>query len=352
VSQLVNLTNAKVAYSVGAGPDGAWQVIAVVKLAYAWDHDGQLTAIPPTPILTVDEFAGEPASAGLLRAREVGPLKPKVDVLLAGDLAFPAPIAETEVELAVGSRLLKRARVFGDRVWLPGVVADIIPSDPHPVTRIPIAWERSYGGADPDDEKCVEPRNPAGSGIAKNPTTLHGRPAPNFENLDKAIGAFIGRPEPIGFGPVADHWQQRIALAGTYDEVWARSRHPLPPEDFSAAFFNVAPPDQQLDGYLPGEEVRLLNMSESIRDVFLLPPVDIPVAFVAGDDFVEAHAKVDTLTIEPEARRLAILAKAQATLPGGPQSLDRIVIGEMNGAIREAVEAGGDIPDGDGVTGR
>jgi len=345
VSLVLNLTNAEVAYVVGMGIHGGWQVTAVAKVSYSWDHDGGLSSVRPAPLLTLDQLAGEPGSSGLLQARESGPLKPKVDVLLAGALAFPRDITEIEVELAVGVRIVKRARVFGDRVWLPGTLADLVPSDPRPVKRVPIAWERCYGGNDPTDEKFVEPRNPVGSGVAKDPTSLHGRPVPNFEEIGKAIGSVIGVPAPIGFGPIADHWPQRVALAGTYDAAWAKTRRPLLPEDLSTTFFNVAPADQQLDGYLPDEEVRLLNMSTSGSDHFCMPAVNIPVAFVTNDEFTEDHAKVDTIVIEPEERRLSLLAKAEMLLPGGPQSLGHIIVGEISTAVREAIETGVALPE-------
>ena len=56
----------------------------------------------------------------------------ELDVLLAGAITFQRPTAETEVELSVGARLLKRARVFGDRLWLPAVLTPIVPSEPMP----------------------------------------------------------------------------------------------------------------------------------------------------------------------------------------------------------------------------
>jgi hypothetical protein len=341
MSLIVNLTSSEVAYVLGMGCDGQWQVTAVVKTRYIWNQSGEVSPVPASPITTIDEIAGEGASSGLLRARELAPLKPKLDVLLAGAIAFPNAITEIDVELGVGSRLRKRARVFGDRVWVPGMVAELVPSQPRPVTRLPIAWERSYGGTDPDDPTCAEGRNPAGSGVAKDLKTLHGRPAPNFEHPEKAIGAVIGTPDPIGFGPVAAHWQQRIALAGAYDEAWEKSRRPLPPEAFSPAFFNVAPADQRLDGYLAGEEVRLHNLTTAVHDHFNLPASAVPIAFVTSDDFTEEIAVVDTLVIEPEERWFSLLCKAQATLGEGPQSLGRIIVGEMTGEIRNAVERGG-----------
>ena len=98
---------------------------------------------------------------------------------------------------------------------------------------------------------------------------------------------------PIGFGPIAQHWQARVSLAGTYDEAWEKSRRPLPPADFSPAFFNVAPADQQLDGYVPGEEVRLVNMTTASQDRFRLPEFAVPVTIVSSDELSESTAEVD-----------------------------------------------------------
>jgi hypothetical protein len=326
------------------GIDGDWRATAVAKFAFVWDESGRIQALPARPIRMVDEWSGDSDSSGLLRAAELGPLKAKVDVLLAGAITFQRPTTETEVELSVGNRLLKRARVFGERFWLPGVIADLMPSEPRPVLRVPIAWERSYGGTDQEEPTRTEPRNPAGSGVAKDPTKLHGQAAPNFEHLEKRIGSFLGSPEPVGFGPIAAHWSQRHGLAGTCDQAWENERRPLPPADFSRAFFNVAPTDQQLDGYLDGEEVQLLNMTPAGSDRFHLPSLKIPVTFITSRDVTDNWLTVDTVTIEPEDRRISILAKAEAQLADGPESLGRIIIGAMAPEIRAAVEEGRELP--------
>jgi hypothetical protein len=325
---------------VSLGADGRWQVTVLAKATFTWNQLGVVSEARPAPITLADEFAGDSVFAGLLRARDLAPAKPRLDVLLAGTVAFPRPIAETEIELAVGSRLRKRARVFGDRIWLPGLAADRVPSRPRPVRRVPIAWERSYGGVDPHNPKWIEPGNPAGSGVAKKPKSLHGRPAPNFEDPDRPIRALFRKPVSIGFGPIAAHWQPRMRLAGTYDEAWQKLRKPLPPEDFSPDFFNVAPADQQLDGYLPGEEVRLRNLTVTGEDRFCLPRFAVPVAIASSAELAEGMAAVDTLTIEPEERRFSLLAKAQADLADGPESLGRIVVGEMTRGMRSALETG------------
>jgi hypothetical protein len=338
MSQLVNLTDYQAAPLVNTGLEGQYQATAVVKATYGWDEGGHCTLAEAQPVLLEDQFAGEPARSGLLRASELGPPKAKVDVLLAGALVFPRPITQIDVELSVGTSLRKQARVFGDRYWLPGVMATITPSQPRPATRVPIAWERSFGGADPSDVKCVEPRNPAGSGVAKDPKSLEGKPAPNFEDPANLLPVRLGHPAPVGFGPIAPHWQQRSSRAGTYDKAWETSCRPLPPADFSPAYFNVAPPDQQLDEYEPGEELRLFNMTTSVRDRIRLPVLQVPVTFVTSDEISEEIAVVDTVMVEPEGRRLSLLARAQTDLAQGPMSLARIVIGELTNGMRKAIE--------------
>jgi len=344
VSAIINLTNSEAAPIVTMGIDGRWQVTVVVKATYDWDKAG--TAIPadPSPIIDADEFAGEPPTSGLLRASDLTPMKPRCDVLLVGELTFPQPITMTEVQLTVGSRIDKRTRVFGERAWLPSAVADLVPSQPRPVTAVPIAWERTYGGSDPTDPKCLDGRNPAGSGVAKDPKTLHGKPAPQIEDLDKPLGVRIGMPSPIGFGPIAQHWQSRIALAGTYDEAWQSSRRPLPPTDFSPQFFNVAPLDQQLDRYTPGDIVRLSNMTAAGLDQFRLPDAKFPVTIVTSDELSESVATVDTVIIEPAQRRFSLLAKAQAELADGPSSLGQLIVGDLAAGMRKAIETGRHYP--------
>jgi len=344
MSQIVNLTDYQAAPLINTGVDGQWQATVIVKASFAWDERGQLTQVAPEPVLLVDELAGDSATSGLLRASELAPPKARLDVLLAGALAFPRPITQIDVELAVGNRLRKRARVFGDRVWLPGMTAELLPSEPRPVTRVPIAWERSFGGADPADAKCVEPRNPAGSGVVKDARTLHGKLAPNFEEPQNLLPVRLGRPAPVGFGPLAAHWQQRRAFAGTYDEDWQTKRRPLPPLDFSLEYFNVAPVDQRLDGYRPGEEVRLLNMTTAMRDRFQLPACEVPVTFVSSDELCEGITVVDTLIIEPERRRFTLLGRAQTELAEGPLSLARVVVGELTAGMRKAIEKGKSYP--------
>jgi hypothetical protein len=80
VSAVVNLTHTHAASVVGTGLDGKWQVTVVVKATCVWERTGKAIATEPRPIAPTEEFAGEPATSGLLRASELLPMKAEVDL--------------------------------------------------------------------------------------------------------------------------------------------------------------------------------------------------------------------------------------------------------------------------------
>jgi hypothetical protein len=316
-------------------------VVCVVKATYEWDDHGVVRpAAAPSPIVEADEYAGEPGTSGLTYARDLGPMKPRLDVLLSGEIVFRAPTTAADVTLEVGRRLRKTAKVFGDRAFVATILAGVSLSRPRAVTRVPIAWERSFGGADPQDLTCVERRNPVGSGLRRRPADLNGQLAPAFEDPRHPISSGKERPAPYGFGPIAPHWLPRVALAGTFDDKWSQDRKPLLPEDFDPAFYNVAPADQQLDGFVAGEEVRLTAMTPGQRDRFALPDLVVAVTFVGEKLVLETTTEIDTLTICPAERRFSLLARATFTPRPTILSLRQIVVGIPTQGHRRAIQAG------------
>ena len=230
--------------------------------------------------------------------------------------------------------------MFGARYWLPGVVRDMAPSKPYPTETLPFAWEWSFGGMDPQDTRATEPRNPAGTGVTKRPAELQGKQAPSFEDPASLIKSANDRPAPRGFGPVAAHWQPRGQLAGTYDEAWQKSRAPLLPKDFNPAYWNVAPADQQLDDYRPGEEIRLLNMSKRGVDFFFLPEFEVPVLFSSREKMSETFAQVDTLIIEPAEQRFSLVARAAFSPRPNHLAMGQVVVGTPTQACLRALGCG------------
>jgi hypothetical protein len=205
---------------------------------------------------------------------------------------------------------------------------------------MPIAWERSFGGTDPDEPSAFEPRNPVGCGVRKRVADLKGQPAPSFEDPRAPIAEAGVKATPVGLGPVAPHWLPRRGWAGTYDEAWQKERFPLLPENFDPRFLNAAPLDQQLDGYQPGELVRLGFLGVAARDEFALPALAPTVTVVDGKTIVEVAPRVDTIVIAPAERRVSVVARA-LHLPapqGGPLKL--VYVGRLTRGQRRALEVG------------
>lgn len=236
--------------------------------------------------------------------------KKHTDVLVEGHVHAPKgqPATECSARLKVGDHIDKTLKVTGDRVFVPGPVSARM-TGPRPFLKMPIGWRRTYGGADMEAARPAwEPRNPVGTGFAVDPRTLIGRTGPNFEYPDAPYGDHrSGRP--AGFGPVARHWQPRVKYAGTYGEVWAKTRDPLLPADFSRAYYQCAPEDQQTKAPLIGyEDVRLGNFTADGFWQFVLPRVtfDITTIFVSRPSRRHEEPAMHTLRIKPDLRQFSI----------------------------------------------
>ena len=51
----------------------------------------------------------------------------------------------------------------------------------------------------------------------------------------------------MSFGPMGRGWPGRIEYGGTYDQNWIDNIFPFLPPDFDDRYFQMAPPDQQID---------------------------------------------------------------------------------------------------------
>jgi hypothetical protein len=340
LSSFTNLTALPAALSVARDAGGSMEITVSVKATFVWGRDGvAVPAAEQCALRAQDQFGGDPGASGVAAPADVGPRKPKVDVLLAGAMAFPAATTQADVALSIGGRLRKVVRVFGDRVWLP-TGSGPAPSRPAATDRVPIEWERSFGGADPEDPALFEPRNPVGTGMARQPRSLEGRRAPNFEDPRRPVATWKDRPDPIGFGAIAPHWPPRVGLAGTYDEAWQRDRCPLLPADFDAAFFNAAPADQQLDAYVAGEIVELDGMTVAGRERFALPALRLPVVFRSAGEMLETFTRPDTVVIEPAERRFSVVARAAYVPRPNMLAMREVVLGPLSRGRRRALESG------------
>lgn len=220
--------------------------------------------------------------------------KPRADVMLRGTCHTPneKPLAECPVRFSVGT-WTKILRVVGRRFWsddLPGAVM----SDAAPFTRMPIDYAHALGG-------LGYVANPVGLGVA-------GRELPNVEHAGDVIRGRRDDPGPAGFGPINPAWPQRAPKVGkAYGARWKKKRAPYYAEDFDWTYFNAAPKDQQLDGYLRGDERIVFQNLHPTAPVFetALPGLRIR-AFVKDDKarFREVTMNLDTLFADLDAGKL------------------------------------------------
>jgi hypothetical protein len=317
----------------------------IVKATYAIGRGRELMlAEQQRPIELKGTHHGEPGTSSLREEPEVAFVKEATDVVLIGHAVAPHPgCSELDVSLSVGP-IQKTVSVIGDRIWEKGLAGMRIgPSAPF--ERIPLIWERAFGGWDetPTREKrrAFEPRNPVGVGFHARQSQLDsGTPLPNLEDPGQRIKRWGSQPRPAGFGFIAPNWEPRAALAGTYDESWETGRSPRLPMDFRRRHFNAAPEDQIVDGYLPGDaRVEVTHVTPDGRLVFDLPGLASPTAVVSrrnGRPETLALA-LDTVVIDTDAMRVSLLWRQHTLLRNGPFDVRSVRIACANSPERPRI---------------
>jgi hypothetical protein len=265
-------------------------------------------------VTLADQYFGEPTSSSIRAASDVSIGKPSTDVVINGSAwaRSGTPTWQMDISASVGP-VAKTLRVFADRVWDVGSgVASA--AWLAPFERMPILWERAFGGRDVTEKGPVmEARNPAGTGFraSDGAKPLAGMPLPNVEDPNAPISSWKDAPAPAGFSAVPSHWVPRRNYAGTYDEAWQKSRAPYLPADFDPRFCQVASvglvTPQPLAG---GEEVVLQGMTPNGLLRFWLPVVRLAVAYRLDAAVENPPAVLDTVIIEPDAARLIMVWRA------------------------------------------
>ena len=293
--------------------NGAEVWVVGVKASFIVRSDGQQVLDPDqTKVLRVPEFLGPPEASSLLAESDLVHTKMATDVLVQGDAVAPggrdAEVVDVRLRVATIDKTL---RVHGDRVIKRGIVGLSL-SRPEPFTRMPLTYERAFGGTDNTDANPKkhgwEPRNPVGTGFATHEDHVVGERAPNVEDPRSPYSG-CQRGTPAGFGAIARHWAPRVARAGTYGAEWEDTRRPLLPADFDERFYQCAPDDQQVAGGLTGgERVELFNMTPEGYLAFQLPRVTLSfiTQFYDGTE-VTHRAALHTVVLQPATRRFQLV---------------------------------------------
>jgi hypothetical protein len=108
---------------------------------------------------------------------------------------------------------------------------------------LPITYENAIGGVKSNT-------NPVGRSIDSDAL-------PQIEDPRWIDTSPLEDADPAGFGPLAPSWAPRAELIRAHDACCLKA--PWFPESFDYGYFNAAPLDQQVAGYLRGDEELLFE---------------------------------------------------------------------------------------------
>jgi hypothetical protein len=310
VLQLKNRTPFKATILPLPDTDGIDTVYTVVKGTFTFARELTI-AEEQLPVTLADEHYGEPGASSIRRPSDVCLGKPGTDVLLLGSAWAPGgrPVWQSDVSLRVGP-LSKTVRVSGDRAWESGSGGSVM-SWVAPFERMPLVWERAFGGSDETDKgPVVDARNPVGCGFRAphGSRPVHGLRLPNLEDPTAPISSPGSAPAPACFAPVGPHWQPRRSFAGTYDEAWQKQRAPYLPADFDTRFFQIAPAGLAAPTHLQGGEwVDVRGATPDGVLQFQLPVTRVRVNYRVDGGSEARPARLYTVIIEPDAGRVVLV---------------------------------------------
>lgn len=314
-------------------------LVVVVQASYDIDPGRGLVpaANQPEPELEGETWGKDSAVSSYRWEPVFAFVKPATDVVLLGH-ALPSRLgaSETQVVFRVGP-VGKVLRVVGDRWWVKSAGA-IAATAARPFDRIPLTYERAFGGwdrshADPA-QHAFEARNPIGCGFRMPSGAFQeGIALPNIEDPGDPLRTWGQVVTPTGVGFTSPHWWPRPLLAGTYDEDWQRERMPRLPKDFDRRFFQGASPGLVAPGYLRGDEPVLVEGASAFRRLsFQLPARPAPECRIRlRNDEVCPKMELDTVVIDADLPRVVLQYRGHVVLREGPHEVRAIDVLERGG---------------------
>jgi hypothetical protein len=313
--------------------DGREFLSVILKYTFAISAFGvpTLLAEERAEIDLVDTYNGDdPGKASIRRPSQLFDAKPGTDVVLLGH-AWPLSgreLTSVDVSLRMGP-VQKTVRAHGFRVWQRGLTGGLTAGPARAIREpVPLIYELAWGGQDySEPERPVgEPRNYAGRGVARDPSSLVGQPAALLEYPSSKAGTGA---IPASFAPIHRHWQPRVAYAGTYDETWQETRMPILPADFDTLFHVCVPEDQWSVRPLRGDEpIELIGATPEGSWRFQLPRLAPGFSSITRGQRAEHRTHLDTVLIDADTRRVELSWRAAVPLPRKWEMLERVLVFE------------------------
>jgi hypothetical protein len=304
--------------------------IVVVKGTFDIRPNGELAiAEEQVPVKLAPEFRAEDGKSSLVYEQDLIAAKPRTDLYLNALAHAPEGRPATEVLVGLTApRVNKSLVVRGDRVWERNLMGHLEPTPPLPFLRMPLVYERAYGGYDQQDpdpsQHRLHPYNPVGRGFFTSRAHRRDQPLPNVE--------FPGHPmdaEVAGFGATCSYWQPRIAFQGTYDAAWVEHQKPLLPVDYDPRNLLCAPLDQQFEPHLRGgEPIGLVNLTPAGILQFAVPKHYFGFLTKIGLRRHEHRSKINTVIVEPEYPRVIVVWHSTLSCHHEIDDIDETVVAE------------------------
>ena len=292
---------------------GALQVTIVVKARFAMRDQDEAVLVDPLPLRRRDQHDDDDPTRSLRRAADVVPYREEADVWLTGHACAPLgrSLSVQVVRLGIycaGDALLdKTLHVVGDRRSYRAA--------PTPFERMPLVWERAYGGIGFED-------NPVGVGADERALV------PNVVLPDE--------PErPAGYGPISRYWWLRRRNVPTALRQRVEGEVPDVPDGFDWSYFQAAPADQRirylqgdewlvLDGLHP-ERLRLQTRLPKVAGVARVLPVD-----PSGEDLGDEVAMVgDCLAIDADTQTCSVTWRGAIPIDSERMLPDMLIAGGL-----------------------
>lgn len=335
--ELVNESKAIAEWTLGFQKDGREFVCLVAKITFNIppDREEASLAAEQLPMTQADEFTGEPGLSAIIHESDFAHEKPQCDVLVNGSVYAPGGILSKRVcvGLLVGP-IKKRFEVLGDRFW-DRRITRVSPTPPQPFTHKRISYDIAYGGTSFLENEPIKirayPDNPIGQGFypLEKRGSVIGKPLANTQEIGKPATNLDGNYQPMAFGPLGRNFKKRAAFLGTYDKSWLEKRAPFLPDDFDYRYFQAAPADQQMPYPQLPLDITLENLTVDGLRRFRVPYIQIPVlVFQHDQNPQEYNFNIDTILIEPDFDRVALIYRLRIPLRKNLFDLSRIVLGQ------------------------
>ena len=291
-------------------------LVVIVKATLIINTAGRLTpAAEQAPLQPADSFHGEPGASSIRYESDLAPHKPGTDVVVLGH-AYPPGRRDAEVHVSVRVGPVRTTiAVFGDRTWAR-------PESPAPFERMPLVYERAFGGRDesadsPEDHEA-EQRNPVGRGLRARRSRLELAriPMPNLEDPARLLQTPDDRPEPVGLGFIGRSWLPRLRhAAADPGRPQAPPPGPFLPPGFDPRYHQGAHPRLVATPHLRGgEPVELVHLSPFGPQRFSLPPEAPRAAVTIGPDRRPLPLALDTVFFEPDDLRAPLVYRGALTV--------------------------------------